>query len=134
MKSKRLIRTAQCLCGGVKIKVFGKLRYVINCHCVQCMKTHGNYATYTSSKKDNIKFMNQKTLQWYKSSSNARRGFCNICGASIFFHRTDNQYISISAGMFSNPTKLKTKIHIFTKGKSDYYVLDNSLPKYHRYP
>jgi len=41
--------------------------------------------------------------------------------------------ISIAAGMFKNPTKLKTKRNIFVRGKLDYYKLDNRLPKFKRY-
>jgi len=133
MKTKKIIKIAQCLCGGVKFKTYGKLRYVSNCHCIQCVKTHGNYAAYTSCKESNIKFLHKKTLSWYKSSDKAKRGFCKKCGASIFYKRNNSSHISISAGMFKNPTCLKTKINIFTKGKLDYYVLNNKLPKYHRY-
>ena len=134
INKNNLNKTGRCLCGGIKFKIKGNLRYVSNCHCIQCMKTHGNYASYTACKENNLKFLNNKTLKWYKSSINAKRGFCTKCGASVFFKRIKSTYISISAGMFNNPTKLKTKMHIFTKGKLDYYVLNNKIPKYHRYP
>ena len=42
--------------------------------------------------------------------------------------------ISIAAGMFKNPTHLKTKRNIFVEKKLDYYKLDNRLPKFKRYP
>ena len=134
MKNKNVKKIAQCLCGGIKVSLQGKLRYVINCHCSQCMRTHGNYASYTSCKEENIEFLNKKTLRWYRSSSKARRGYCNKCGASIFFKRINTKYISISAGTLKNPTGLKTKMNIFTKGKLNYYSLNNQLPKYYRYP
>lgn len=134
MKNIQKIKKAKCLCGGINLQIKGKLRYVSNCHCIQCMKTHGNFAAYTSCKEQNIKFLSKKTLNWYKSSSKAKRGYCNKCGASILFKRIDSDYISIAAGMFNNPTGLKTKLNIFTKGKLDYYSLTDKLPKYHRYP
>lgn len=122
-----------CLCKGVKFKVRGQLRHVINCHCTQCMKTHGNYAAYTACLEKNITFINKKSIKWYKSSKIAKRGFCSNCGASIFYKTNNSKSISISAGLFKNPTKLKTNSNIFTKGKLDYYKLDNNIPKYHRY-
>ena len=133
MKNKNYNKIAQCLCRGIRISIKGKLRYVSNCHCSQCMRTHGNYAAYTSCKEENIKYLNKKTLRWFRSSKKAKRGFCNKCGASIFFKRINTKYISISAGMFNNPTRLHTKMNIFTKGKLDYYSLNDKLPKYHRY-
>ena len=124
---------AKCLCGGIKITIKGTLRSVINCHCYQCMKTHGNFAAYSSCKLQDISFFSDNTLRWYQSSKTSKRGFCNKCGASVFFKRLDSVNISISAGMFTNPTKLKTSHHIFIKGKMDFYRLDKSLPKYNKY-
>ena len=122
-----------CLCGGVKLKIKGKLRHVSNCHCSQCMKTHGNYAAYTATPEQDIQFIKKRTLKWFKSSKKAKRGFCNKCGGSMFFKFLGSDNISIAAGMFKNPTKLKTTMNIFTKGKLDYYKLDNKLLKFIRY-
>ncbi len=133
MKKKNSSKIASCLCGGIKIKVNGKLRHVSNCHCSQCMKTHGNYAAYTACPEGNISFINNKTLKWYQSSKIAKRGFCSTCGASIFYKQLKSKDISIAAGMFNNPTKLKTCSNIFTKGKLDYYKLDSGLLKFSKY-
>ncbi len=124
---------ANCLCKSIKMKIKGKLRHVSNCHCSQCMKTHGNYASYTACPEENITLINKKTLKWYKSSKIAKRGFCNKCGASIFYKRIGSKNISIAAGMLNNPTKLKTRFNIFTKGKMDYYKLDKKIPKFNKY-
>ena len=97
------------------------------------MKTHGNYAAYTNCLEENIIFMKQSTLRWYNSSNFAKRGFCIKCGASIFYKIKKGNSISISAGMFENPTKLKTDSNIFIKGKLDYYILDPKLPKFKGY-
>ena len=132
MQKKINSKIAKCLCGGIKIKVRGKLRHIINCHCSQCMKTHGNYAAYTACPEDQIIFINKRTLKWYKSSAIAKRGFCSRCGASIFYKLNKSKNISIAAGMFNNPTKLKTIANIFVKGKLDYYRLDSKLPKFNQ--
>ena len=99
---------ANCLCGGIKIKIKGKLRHVNNCHCSQCMKTHGNFASYTSCEEQDLVFISKKTLKWFYSSKIAKRGFCSKCGASIFYKRLNSQRISIAAGMLKNPTKLSS--------------------------
>ena len=132
MRKKISSKIAKCLCGGIKIKVKEKLRHVVNCHCSQCMKTHGNYAAYTACLEDDVIFINKKTLKWFKSSNIAKRGFCSVCGASMFYKRLKSRNISIAAGMFRNPTKLKTHSNIFTKGKLDYYELDSRMPKFDR--
>ena len=97
------------------------------------MKTHGNFASYTACLEDNITFINKKTLKWFKSSDIAKRGFCSTCGASVFYKRIKSENISIAAGMFEYPTKLKTYSNIFTKGKLDYYILDFKLRRFNKY-
>jgi len=133
MKNKKSSRIAKCLCGGIEIRVNGKLRHVNNCHCSQCMKTHGNYASYTECLEKNIIFIKKKSLKWFKSSNFAKRGFCNVCGASMFYKINKSENISISAGMFDGPTKLKTYSNIFSKDKLDYYKLDPKLIKFNKY-
>ena len=131
---KKLSLKANCLCGGIQLRTHGYHRHVENCHCIQCMKTHGHYAAYTNIQEQNVKFLKKRTLKWFISSKKAKRGFCKKCGASLFFKRIGSKNISIAAGMFNGPIKLKTKMNIFVKGKLDYYKLDNHLPKFKRYP
>ncbi len=130
---KKLTSKGSCLCGGVKFRTKGFHRQVSNCHCIQCMKTHGNFAAYTALKDLNVKFMNKRTLKWYKSSKKAQRGFCKKCGASIFFKMNKSDVISISAGVFDKSLKLKTFRNIFTKNRLKYYSLDSNIPKFGRY-
>jgi len=131
---KKLSLKASCLCGGIQLKIQECHRNVQNCHCIQCMKTHGHHAAYTNVEERNVKFLKKRTLKWFKSSKRAKRGFCNKCGASLFFKIIGTKTISIAAGMFNRPVKLKTTMNIFVKGKSDYYKLDSSMPKFNRYP
>ena len=132
MKKNLSLKTASCLCGNIKIRVKGKLRHVINCHCSQCMKTHGNYAAYTACPEKHIAFIKKRTLKWYQSSKIAKRGFCLTCGASMFYKLLNSENISIAAGMFNNPTNLKTHSNIFIKRKLDYYKLDSKIPKFYK--
>ena len=132
--SSRNNKIISCLCGGIRLKVNGPLRHVSNCHCIQCMKTHGNYSAYTNAKEKDVIFLKKRTLKWFRSSKRAKRGFCNKCGASIFFKVIGTKNISIAAGMFNRPVKLKTIMNIFIKGKLDYYKLDHHIPKFKRYP
>ena len=132
MTKKINSKIAKCLCGGIKIKVKGKLADVINCHCSQCRKTHGNYAAYTHCLDENVTFISKKTLKWYQSSSIAKRGFCSRCGASMFYKLLKSKELDIAAGMFSNPSTMKTVSNIFTKDKLDYYELDLRLPSFER--
>ena len=130
---KKLSLKASCLCGGIQLRTQGYHRAVQNCHCMQCMKTHGHYAAYTNVQEQNVKFFKKKTLKWFKSSKRAKRGFCNKCGASMFFKVIGVKNIHIAAGMFNKPVKLETVMNLFVKGKLEYYKLDIRIPKFKRY-
>ena len=83
---KKFNSRGKCLCGSIKFSTKGFHRDVSSCHCIQCMKTHGNFAAYTNVEDKNLKFQSKKTLKWYQSSKKAKRGFCSKCGASIFLN------------------------------------------------
>lgn len=133
MNKKIRTLNASCLCKGVNMSIKGEFRPIINCHCIQCTKTHGHFAAYTSVLEENINFKSKKTLKWFQSSVKAKRGFCNECGASIFFKTLGSKAVSLSAGMLKNPTGLVTSSHIFLHNKRDYYELSDKLPKYKKY-
>ena len=127
-------KLGSCLCGGVRFKLYGQLRPVIFCHCSQCLKTHGHFAAYTAVLKEQLEWQNQQSLSWYESSDQARRGFCNNCGASLFFERRNGDTLSIAAGALEKPTGLSASGHIYFAYRSDYYEVLDHLPKFKEDP
>jgi hypothetical protein len=83
--------------------------------------------------KKNFQLVNDVGLKWFSSSNEARRGFCQECGASIFFERLGDSNISIAAGMLDSSKGLKTVEHIFVDDKPDYYEIEDDLPKFFQY-
>jgi hypothetical protein len=83
--------------------------------------------------KKNFQLVNDVGLKWFRSSNEARRGFCQECGASIIFERLGGSNISIAAGMLDSSKGLKTVEHIFVDDKPDYYEIEDDLPKYPQY-
>jgi len=72
---KKLSLKASCLCGGIQLRTHGYHRDVENCHCIQCMKTHGHYAAYTNVQEQNVKFLKKRTLKWFRSSKKLKEDF-----------------------------------------------------------
>ncbi|HTR87383.1 MAG TPA: GFA family protein [Reyranella sp.] len=116
-----------CLCGGVRYEVRGALRDVIACHCSQCRKTSGHFVAASQALDSNLVLLESSTLQWYRSSPEAERGFCSRCGGNLFWRPSGATpgVTSIMAGSLDPPTGLKVMRHIFVADKSDYYdILD----------
>jgi hypothetical protein len=121
------VHTGGCLCGAVRYRVHGPLRDVVNCHCSQCLRSHGHYAAYTAALRDDVELIGQRGLHWYASSDSAERGFCRECGASLFWRPLGKSTISIAAGTLDRPTGLTSVRHIFTADAGDYYRIDDDL-------
>jgi len=109
-----------CLCGAIEIEIRGKLRDVVVCHCGQCRRQHGAPPSYTSAPWSNVTVRGEKNLKWYQSSAQARRGFCRLCGSSLFWEPVGEGRVAIAAGCLDKPTGLRTVRHIFVAEKADF--------------
>ncbi len=122
--------SGRCLCGAVAYTLHGPLRGVINCHCGQCLRTHGNFAAYTNVHRAELTLIEDRGLRWFESSDTASRGFCGRCGASLFWEPRGGETISVAAGTLDRPSGLKTVANIFVADKVDYYEIPDNLPSY----
>ena len=111
----------------MRYQIQGPLRPVVNCHCGQCLRTHGNVAAYTSAARADLVLTEDRGLKWYRSSEVARRGFCRNCGASLFWERLGGDRVAVAAGGIDPPSGLKTIRHIFVADKGDYYEIADGL-------
>lgn len=121
------MKTGGCLCGAVTYTVDGPLRPVVACHCEQCRKSSGHYVAATSAKRDKVSITGEMT--WYKSSDSARRGFCGVCGSSLFWDG-EGENMSIHAGTLDGETGLTTRGHIYVADKGDYYEIADDAPQF----
>lgn len=116
-----------CLCRAVTYTVDGPLRPVVNCHCAQCRKTSGHYVAATSAARGDIEIKGDVT--WYTSSDTGRRGFCGVCGSSLFWDGS-GENLSIHAGTLDGASGLETRGHIYVADKGDYYEIADDLPQF----
>ncbi len=121
MPARVSLHSGGCLCGRVRYVVNGPLRDVVVCHCSRCRRTHGHVAAYSACAAKDLEVVDDATLQWYHADGRAR-GFCNHCGASIFWQAVDSPAVSIAAGTLDPPTGLKTIAQIHTEEPGDYYT------------
>ena len=105
-----------CLCKKISFEIKNECRYSVFCHCQMCQASNAEFSSYTKVKKENLNFKSKKTLKWFVSSKHYKRGFCSICGSSLFFQkRSSDDYISISTGTLNK--NIPTIGHIFYKYK-----------------
>lgn len=122
-------KTGGCLCGGVRYRVTGPLRSIIYCHCGQCRRTSGHFVAATAAAMDALEIVAGESLAWFASSEYASRGFCRICGSSLFWRPKGRNDISIMAGTLDNADGLEPSEHIYAGNKGEYYELTDGLPQ-----
>ncbi len=111
------------MCGAVRYEVKGPLREVIGCHCTQCRKQTGHYMAATAADLKRFRIIKDEGLRWYRSSETAERGFCQICGSTLFWQGAGRDYVAIAAGTLDGETGLSIAGHIFCADKGDYYEI-----------
>ena len=118
-----------CLCGAVTFTVEGDLPAPTACHCTKCRKHTGHYEAGTDVLRDRLSVTGLDKVTWFHSSEKVRRGFCSICGSSLFFDPLRGDRIGIYMGAFDTPTHTKLSLHIFVADKGDYYDIADGLPQ-----
>ena len=123
-----------CICGGVGYHAKDAATKLTACHCRECRKTTGHHFATTNALKENLTLDNDETLAWYASSKRAERGFCNRCGASLFFRPKEGRYIGILAGSVDNSDAMFIFQHIYVGEKGGYYDLPDDIPQHATFP
>ncbi|XYH92874.1 GFA family protein [Sorangium sp. So ce1128] len=126
------MHSGSCLCGAVSFKVTGALPPPDACHCSQCRKHSGHFFASTDVPRAALTIQGADNLTWFRSSEKARRGFCSVCGSSLFWDPVDedkHDWIGIAMGAFDMPTDTRLRIHIHVADKGDYYDIADGLPQ-----
>jgi hypothetical protein len=120
-----------CLCGAIRFELVPPIRDVIVCHCRQCARWTGYAVAATAVAPENFRLLSGAAdLKWHSSSSRAQRGFCGVCGSSLFWKPSDGSRISVLAGSLEPPTGLRISAHIFVADKSDYHDIGDDAAQF----
>jgi hypothetical protein len=121
--------TGGCLCGAVRYRIDGEARGLTACHCSMCRRWTGHgFASVTVARGA---LTVEGEVGWYESTpGEVRRGFCPVCGSSLFWDRIGAPETDVLAGTLDLPTGLRLQHHIYVADKGDYYEIADGLPQY----
>jgi hypothetical protein len=76
----------------------------------------------------------QEYVRWFQSSEKVRRGFCGVCGSSLFWDPIGRDWTGIAMGAFDTPTNTRLAVHVHTAEKGDYYDIVDDVPQFSTVP
>ncbi len=118
-----------CLCGAVTFEVEGELQPPDACHCRQCRKQSGHGFASTDVPRASLAVKGGDKVAWFQSSERVRRGFCSVCGSTLFWDPVHRDTLAVAMGAFDTPTRTHLRSHIFVADKGDYYDIADGLPQ-----
>lgn len=125
--------TGGCLCGAVQFTVPASAQFCAHCHCRWCRKAHGAaYVTWLGYPEHRLRLAaGTNVLQWYRSSSQSRRGFCRQCGTSLFYASSVAPgEIHVARACIDGDVEPLPACHVFVDHAEDWASLDEALPRY----
>lgn len=123
-----------CLCGAVTFELEGDIPPADACHCTACRKHSGHYFVSADVPRSALTVRGEENVRWYQSSAKARRGFCGVCGSSLFWNPVGGDWTGVAMGAFDGPTGTHVHVHVFTGEKGDYYEIPDDAPKFATIP
>ena len=118
-------RSAQCLCGKIKMTISSENNKVGACHCSMCRRFSGGPMLGLDCGADVSIDAGNEHLGLYQSSAYGERGFCKNCGSSLFWKMRDANHYVVSAGILDDPSQLVLNSQIFIDEKPDFYSFAN---------
>lgn len=96
--------TGGCQCGAVRFSVSGALGRASICHCRMCQKAFAAPYAALVSAPDGLVWT-RGARAYFRSSNQARRGFCAACGTPLSFE-PDGGAIELAIVAFDDPNAL----------------------------
>jgi hypothetical protein len=109
-----------CLCGGIRYRAALPVAHASHCYCTMCQKQHGaaagSYVNVASA--GFVIAQGAELVTEYASSDHGRRGFCRVCGSTLFWRSTEApDRIAITLGTlepeYAGP--VERELHLDTK-------------------
>lgn len=116
--------SGKCLCGKAAYTAEVQCHDVNACHCTMCSRWAGGVALFLDC-IGRPAFTGEAEIAIYRSSEWGERGFCKVCGSSLFWKVTGEDRYSLSAGTLSDQSVLRLTKEIFIEDQPAYYSFAN---------
>ena len=121
-----------CLCGEVAFEYQSPSLWCAHCHCTLCQRAQGApVVTWVGVPQAQFRLAAEKSLRWYRSSTDSERGFCISCGSTLFFRsqRWPGE-VHIVRTNICGDIDLEPSAHVHCESQAHWFPLSDSLPRH----
>jgi len=120
--------SGRCLCGAVSFTAEIAGRGIDVCHCSMCRRWTGG-PLLGLAHDGAVRFQGAEHIGVYASSDWGERGFCRVCGSSLYWRVRGTDEYSFCARALDDPSALALTTEIFIDEKPGYYAFANETRK-----
>jgi hypothetical protein len=127
----------QCLCGGVRFEISGKIGPVVYCHCSMYRRATGSaFATGASVESAAFRIVEGASLiSEYQSSPGYFRNFCSRCGSPLYGRSEEFPSMRrVRLGTIDGNIAQRPVANIFVGTKAPWFDVTNSLETFEEFP
>ena len=123
--------TGGCLCGAVRFGASADPIRVVNCHCGTCRRFSGAaFMTFVHFPAEAFAWTGKAPTR-YRSSADAERGFCAVCGSTLSMHEAIlPDRVQVSLGSLDRPDLVRPDDHVWTKSQLPWLEVVDDLPRF----
>ncbi|WP_146346374.1 GFA family protein [Phaeobacter marinintestinus] len=117
--------SGQCLCGAVTVTATintGERPAIVRaCHCDMCRRQTSSMFMSLATDPGTLKIEGPEKI--YRSSEWAQRGFCEVCGSTLWYGTLHDGVKNIAAGLFDNAAGAPLKLEFYSDMVPEGYAL-----------
>ncbi|MFJ5487370.1 GFA family protein [Hansschlegelia beijingensis] len=120
----------ECLCGAVTMAATLKDGSMHACHCSMCRRWSAGPFLYLAVEPASLQIAGGEAVGRYRSSAEAERGFCRICGSTMFWRALDGSSLDVSAQSVDDPARFPFATEVFMDDKPGNYAFADATRKF----
>ncbi|MEZ5936817.1 MAG: GFA family protein [Hyphomonadaceae bacterium] len=126
------MRTAQCACGQLTVRVDAEPAAVVACSCLECQRKSGSafgLGAYFAKGEVSVSGDSRTYSRTASSGHLMHNHFCPVCGATVYWTMDrDPERIGVSVGAFADPDFLAPTRSVFDLSKHAWVKFPDDVP------
>jgi hypothetical protein len=126
-----------CACGAVRYRLASDPLFVHCCHCLNCQRQTGSaFVINVLIEADRVELRagEPQPIAVPRDDGTTQTIWrCPVCQIAVFSQYTSRRIRFVRAGTLDDPAAVAPDVHIYTRSKLPWVMLDDSLPAFDAY-